>query len=256
MYALDVKTGGSGRGVSWAKKIHSDCPTAVRLSAGSERQNSLIAGASGVGTLFHAMQARYYTHGPFDPYAAVVPQTYTGEMVVDDEAMEEAARLHCVWQRDHAPDEFGEVVGVEVAGEHTFREGLLPNTADLDFIAKKDVVEHIYDWKVISDASSIPLYAMDPQGLFYQVVRPGALFSYVFIVKGRSKKHDPEVVVHEMPPITDADRATLAEWFISAAEKEAAILASESPSKHIHLCSRMMFNKLITCRFLGNECQR
>lgn len=256
MFALNVKVGGSGRGVSWAKKVHSDCPNAVALSAGEERESALVAGASGIGTLFHAMQARYYTKGGFDPYRSVVPEAYDGSIVVDDEAMNEAARLHCVWQRDHSPDEFGEVVGVEVAGEHTFLPGLLPNTADLDLVTRKDGREHIYDWKVISDASTIPMYALDPQGLFYQMVRPGALFSYVFIVRGRSKKNGPEVVIHDLPEITEADRDSVSKWFINAARREGEYLTTQSPQKHLHLCSRMMFNRLVTCKFLGKECSR
>lgn len=265
-----LRAGSSGRGVSWAKSVLSGCPNAIKLGLDRPRSNLVVCkGAAGIGTVFHGLQAHYHTKGPFDTKAVIFPQEDVGEALIEDVCKAEALRIHRHWQAMYPPDFFGAVQGVEVHKELEFSKfQYAPYTGDLDMITIRDGVKWVLDWKVIEHADSIETYMADPQGLFYQLLEPGARFAYVFVIRGRTQKTDivPTVIVQELPAISDHEVKSITKWFKSADLREYAardhlrsppIWLGGETEKFLHLCVRREYNKIITCPYATNkECSR
>lgn len=102
-----LTSGGSGRGMSFYLS-YMGCPrrTALDLQYPSEQR---VAGATGVGTFFHAFQDIWHNQKVGDPHLSLGDVEFTG-LEYDDRALVEGYRLHS-WYRDRFPrDAFGTVM--------------------------------------------------------------------------------------------------------------------------------------------------
>jgi len=225
-----VQTGGSGTGISYWRELALGCARRAQLrQEEDEQQNRHLSGSLGTGTILHALMAAYYS----GKATSVVKIGFTEGTTYDEEARIEAERLFSAYRVEHKPDEFGEVIGVEVdISESPAVEvavGIAPFTARLDLVVKMDAATcrrlsylgqlqpgiYIVDHKTTAymTAASYERYARDLQFIAYQVAYNAMCSPSTckgLIVNVLTKTKTPEVVRILVPPPTTVDRAILA----------------------------------------------
>ncbi len=106
--------GGSGRGMSYYES-YVECPKRTALRARKRLDRSapkeLVAGASGVGTIFHAYQDVYH-QDPVDVHRGMFDVEFTGQPV-EEEVIEKGFFLHQRYRDRFRQDFWGRVIHTE-----------------------------------------------------------------------------------------------------------------------------------------------
>lgn len=102
---------GTPAGISGIRELANGCAKKYWLNKDSEDTDSLGSGALQIGTIAHALLARYYDSQ--DQRWAASAIKYTSTSTVDPECRREAERIFKAYRIRFPPNELGKVVGVE-----------------------------------------------------------------------------------------------------------------------------------------------